>query len=190
MPKKIIITNTSQSWNLKKRYKINEVVLYNGFNYQNLTGSNSEPGVGLDWLLLDIFYQESRKQEYTGTVTWSGATAPSGSTKHSFNWTKIGNMVTLNVTLVYGTAGSSNTGAIVPLPNTIPAPIIPDGLNVESRYIYPAYGKYTLVETSITTAASEVAMRINSSFDGFDFVITQQSSNAKVLKITCQYFTS
>jgi hypothetical protein len=51
MPKKIIITNTDQSWNSKKRYKINEVVLYNGINYQNLTGSNSEPGVGLDWLL-------------------------------------------------------------------------------------------------------------------------------------------
>jgi hypothetical protein len=189
MPKKIIITNTDQSWNSKKRYKINEVVLYNGINYQNLTGSNSEPGVGLDWLLLDIFYQKSRKQEYRETVTWSGGTAPSGTTNHSYNWTKIDNVVTLNVTLVYATAGSSNTGAIIPLPNTIPAPIIPNGLNAALSYIYPAYGKFTLVETSITTAASEVGMRINSTSNGYDFVITQQSANAKVLKITCQYFT-
>jgi hypothetical protein len=54
MTKKIIITNSSQNWNAKKRYKINEIVTHNGIDYQNTTGANSEPGVGSDWVVLDL----------------------------------------------------------------------------------------------------------------------------------------
>jgi hypothetical protein len=138
----------------------------------------------------DIYFQQTGKQTYNGTVTWSGTTSPSGTTNHSFNWIRVGNMVTLNITLVYGTAGTANTGAIVPLLSSMPTPIIPDGLSASLRYIYPAYGKMSLADTSITTAASEVAMRINTGFDGYEFVITQGSTGAKTLKITCQYFTA
>jgi hypothetical protein len=138
----------------------------------------------------DIYFQQSGKQTYSGTVTWAGTTSPSGTTNHSFNWIRVGNMVTLNITLVYGTAGTANTGAIVPLLSSMPTPIIPDGLSASLRYIYPAYGKMSLADTSITTAASEVAMRINTGFDGYEFVITQGSTGAKTLKITCQYFTA
>jgi hypothetical protein len=53
MQKKVTINNSNQSWNPKKRYKINEVVYYNGAEYQNVTGINSEPGVGLNWIALD-----------------------------------------------------------------------------------------------------------------------------------------
>lgn len=138
----------------------------------------------------DLYFQQSSKQSYTGTVTWSGVTAPSGTTNHSFNWIRIGNMVTLNITLVYGTAGTANTGTIVPLLSSMPTPINPDGLGASLRYVYPAYGKMSLNEASITTAASEVAMRVNTAADGYEFVITQASTGAKVLKITCQYFTA
>ena len=138
----------------------------------------------------DFWFQQTGKQTYTGTVTWSGTTAPSGTTNFTFNWIRIGNMVTLNITLHYSVPGTANTGAVVPLLSSMPTPVPPDGLGASSRYIYPAYGKMSLNDTSITTAASEVAMRINTGFDGYELVITQSSTSAKVLKITCQYFTA
>jgi hypothetical protein len=138
----------------------------------------------------DIYFQQTGKQTYTGTVTWSGTTAPSGTTNHTFNWIRIGNMVTLNITLHYSVAGTANTGAVVPLLSSMPTPVIPDGLGSTGEYIYPAYGKMSLADTSITTAASEVAMRNNLTSDGYDLVITQGSTGAKTLKITCQYFTA
>lgn len=39
-------------WSAKKRYKVNDSENYNGNVYQNVTGFNSEPGVGNDWILL------------------------------------------------------------------------------------------------------------------------------------------
>lgn len=44
------LRNRTPSWNSKKRYKVNESVYYNGIVWQNITGSNSEPGAGFDWL--------------------------------------------------------------------------------------------------------------------------------------------
>lgn len=37
-------------WNSKRRYKIGSVVSVSGANYQNTTGTNSSPLLGLDWI--------------------------------------------------------------------------------------------------------------------------------------------
>lgn len=42
----------NNAWDQNRRYKINDVVIYSGANYQNETGLNSTPGVGTDWKLL------------------------------------------------------------------------------------------------------------------------------------------
>jgi hypothetical protein len=47
---------------------------------------------------------------YTGSPTWNG-TAPTAAT-HTYRWTRIGKMVTLNIALVYSIAGSSNSTSI------------------------------------------------------------------------------
>jgi len=46
---RVKLINTSQFWNPKKRYKINETVSYIGIIYQNTTGINSDPTLGNDW---------------------------------------------------------------------------------------------------------------------------------------------
>lgn len=53
MQSKSQLTNTNETWNAKKRYKINAVVSYLGKDYQNSTGKNSEPGDGSDWYLFN-----------------------------------------------------------------------------------------------------------------------------------------
>lgn len=49
MQSKVKLINSSQSWNPKKRYKINETVSYNGIVYQNSTGINTDPTLGPNW---------------------------------------------------------------------------------------------------------------------------------------------
>lgn len=44
--------NRNPTWSTNKRYKVNDTVFYSGKVYQNVTGFNSTPGVGLDWILL------------------------------------------------------------------------------------------------------------------------------------------
>jgi hypothetical protein len=43
-------TNTSNVWDLKKRYNVNSVVTKNGIEYQNITGKNSDPITLVDWI--------------------------------------------------------------------------------------------------------------------------------------------
>lgn len=47
------LSNRTPTWNSKKRYKVNESVIYNGGTYQNCTGFNSDPGVGVDWVVIN-----------------------------------------------------------------------------------------------------------------------------------------
>lgn len=46
-------TNTNNVWDEKKRYKINSVITLNSIQYQNTTGKNSNPLLGLDWISTD-----------------------------------------------------------------------------------------------------------------------------------------
>ena len=46
---KLNLENTASVWDANRRYKVNDLVYWLGKKYQNLTGKNSEPGVGADW---------------------------------------------------------------------------------------------------------------------------------------------
>lgn len=46
------LLNSNQTWDPKRRYKINAVVGYSGGMYQNTTGGNSDPLNGSDWMVL------------------------------------------------------------------------------------------------------------------------------------------
>lgn len=73
MQSKVTLINSNQSWNSKRRYKINSVVNYLGSIYQNSTGINTDPILGTDWVIvkkLDIiplvfhqdFYADASQQ--------------------------------------------------------------------------------------------------------------------------------
>lgn len=44
------IENKTTSWESWKRFRVNDTCEHNGNTYVNLTGGNSEPGVGEDWI--------------------------------------------------------------------------------------------------------------------------------------------
>lgn len=50
MLSKVKLVNSSSAWDAKRRYNINAVVIFDGTEYQNTTGKNSSPDLGIDWI--------------------------------------------------------------------------------------------------------------------------------------------
>jgi len=51
MLRKVSLVNGNPAWDENKRYSVNEVVSYNGNDYQNTTGKNSNPELLNDWIV-------------------------------------------------------------------------------------------------------------------------------------------
>lgn len=137
----------------------------------------------------EVSFQQSGMSVYTGNVTWTGGTAPSGATSHTYNWIRIGNLVTLNITLFYATTGTGNTSVVLPFLSDFPTPIKPSGLSGTSNLLYNGAGDIRQTATSSTSILNTVALRSNSDNTGFEMITTQASISAKIVKLTIQYFT-
>jgi len=136
-----------------------------------------------------IFFKDT-SGTYTGTPAW-GTSAPTGATTHSYRWTRIGNMVTLTISLVYATASAaSNTTLVIPLPSDAPTPAKPSGLNSASAFLYPAYcnGGNTLTNAQITSYRGGI--RNNSGNNGFEISLTFSALIAIYFQTTITYFTN
>jgi hypothetical protein len=137
-------------------------------------------------------YRSTGIQTYTGSIAWTGTTAPSGATNHSYNWTQIGNLVTLNITLRYAIAGTGLTTALIDLPSDCPIPTQPSGLTLANEKLYTGSGKLSASTTvvSATTMVAEVNIRNNSTNSGFQVNIQNATAlGAIVAQATIQYYT-
>lgn len=138
-------------------------------------------------------YRSPGIQTYTGSITWTATTAPSGTTNHSYNWTQIGNLVTLNITLIYSVAGSVVTIAVIDLPSDCPNPVKPSGLTSANEKLYTGSGRLSASTTLVGSASmlSEANIRNNSTATGFQVYIQNGTSlSARLAIATIQYFTS
>jgi hypothetical protein len=137
-------------------------------------------------------YRSTGIQTYTGSIAWTGTTAPSGTTNHSYNWTQIGNLVTLNITLKYSIAGTLLNSALIDLPSDCPIPAQPSGLTLANEKLYTGSGKLSASTTvvSATTMVAEVNIRNNSTNTGFQVNIQNANAlGAVVAQATIQYYT-
>jgi hypothetical protein len=128
---------------------------------------------------------------YTGTITWSGTTAPSGATNHSYRWTRIGKMVTINISLVYATAGASLNQVVITLPADAPTPVQPTGLTSASNMLYPTIAQVNIGnQSTLTSATVRGMMRNNAANNGFEFLINTAAQASINAFVTCTYFTN
>lgn len=125
---------------------------------------------------------------YTGTITWSAVLAPSGTTNFSYNWTKIGNMAILNISLLYGTAGTSVSSVVMTWPAGAPTPIKPTGFSGASNLLYQASGKMSNSATSTTVVNSHAVLRSNAANNGFEIYIGQTAGTNTLATATVTYF--
>ena len=125
-------------------------------------------------------------------IAWTGTTAPSGTTTHSYNWIQVGNLVTLNITLRYAVAGSALTAALINLPSDCPSPFRPSGLTSASEKLYIGPGRFSVgTSTNSTTPFAEASIRNNSTATGFQVYMQNTTSlGATLAQVTIQYFTS
>jgi hypothetical protein len=134
-------------------------------------------------------FQDNGSQTYTGTITWS-TSAPTGATNHTYRWVRIGNMVTLNISLVYGTTSLANTSVIVTLPTDCPTPAKPTGLTAASNYLYPAIcnGASTLNTSTVQTYRG--GLRSNAANNGFEIIMSFVGTAFIYYQTTITYYTA
>jgi hypothetical protein len=125
---------------------------------------------------------------YTGTISWAGTAPTSGNL--TYRWTRIGKMVTINISLVYANAGTTNNQLVVTLPADAPTPSKPSGLTAASNMLYPALTQInTTNQTTLTSSTMRGMLRSNAANNGFEFFIQNAAGAAVNAFITCTYFT-
>lgn len=134
----------------------------------------------------ELYYYDAGIQTYTGTATWNGTAVPTGSTNHVYAWDRIGNKVTLTISLLYGTAGTGNTSVTMTLPTDCPTPVQWGGLGAGNEKLYPAYGLIDAATTGFPPAARAV-LGMDSGGTGFLVSIVAASQNAKIAQATVIY---
>ena len=128
---------------------------------------------------------------YNGTITWTGTTAPSGATNHSYRLTQVGKCVTLHIALVYASNGAALTAVTLTLPSGAPTPVQPTGLTGASSNMYPVNGQLaSSANNSILSAASRGFLRNNAAGNGFDILLNFGSIAPGQLGVTVQYWTN
>jgi len=148
--------------------------------WANNTGSSAE-AVGEP-------FQYTDELTYSGTITWTGTTAPSGSTNHTYQWERVGRMVTVRICLNYGTAGSALTAVNMALPGDLPNPLVPAGFSGNSSVIYNGSAHMSNALT-VSTAVHRGHMRINSGSTGYElFITTGTSGSYRYAQLTITYF--
>ena len=137
----------------------------------------------------NIYFKDT-SGTYTGTPVWSTST-PTGTTNHTYRWTRIGNMVTLNISLVYGTVSANNTTLLIPLPADCPTPLKPTGFSAASNYLYPVNNAITgNTVSALTNAAARGGLRSNSGNNGFELFFNFSPLPSIYFHLTITYYTN
>ena len=127
---------------------------------------------------------------YSGTITWTGTTAPSGATNHSYRLTQVGKCVTLHIALVFATNGAGLTAVQITLPSGAPTPVQPAGLTAASTNMYPVNSQVVNAANSILSSSSRGFLRNNSAGNGFEILINFATTALAQVGVTLQYWTN
>lgn len=127
----------------------------------------------------------------SSTVTWTGTTAPSGSTTFEYGFQQTGNKVNFWIALKYSVAGATLQAVAIEFPSDMPTPYEPVGLTAASEKLYSITG---MIDSASTGSAGvcRAWIRRNAADNNYEaFVQTGSGSNNSILAwVNGQYFTS
>jgi hypothetical protein len=134
------------------------------------------------------------EKTYTGTITWAPAISPpppatatifppSGTTKHSYQWTQVGKMVTVRFNLSYQTAGAGQTTCTILFPSDLPAPRLPNGFTTGHTLYAGSAGYLTGLANGIGTARCNIHSQGTTAFR-LDIYFTAASPLAVLATVT------
>lgn len=127
---------------------------------------------------------------YTGNITWTGTTAPSGATNHSFRIVQVGRMVTVTIFLVYATNGAGLGQVVLDLPASAPPVAEPPGLTGANQNMYPVTIWFAASNNSILSNAARGFIRNNPSNTANDIIIQASASAPNSVHLTVTYYTN
>jgi hypothetical protein len=127
---------------------------------------------------------------YTGTITWTGTTAPSGATNHSFRLVQVGRMVTVTIFLVYATNGGGLGQVTLDLPSGAPAVAEPAGLTGANQNMYPVLVWFASSTNALLSNAARGFIRNNATNTANDIIVQMSSSAVNTAHITVTYYTN
>lgn len=128
---------------------------------------------------------------YSGTITWTGTTAPSGATNHSYRLTQVGKCVTLHIALVFASNGAGLTAVQMTLPTGAPTPVQPTGLTGSIFNMYPINAQ--IVNTSnqaILGSQIRGFLRNNTAANGFEIFLQFATASPGQVGAIVQYWTN
>jgi len=134
-------------------------------------------------------FKEIASQTLSSGITWNG-TPPSGTTNHQYRWCQIGNLVTFYATLVYGTAGATNSQVTITLPADLPTPFSPTGLTAAADQLYYGSANMAASTNTVITATRPCMLRRNNTNNGYEVIVTATAAAQKFVSITIQYLTN
>ena len=142
----------------------------------------------------NITFRETGEQAFTNTLTWTGTTAPSGTTNLRYRWQQLGNIVWFTFNFNYGTAGNGLTAATWDIASDMPTPTAITGLNAASNLSYrftavvgTSSAGFTILPGTILTGG----LRKNAANTGWEFVFQAgAATTTKMISVTGTYFTN
>ena len=129
---------------------------------------------------------------YTGTITWTAGAAPSSTANLRQFYTRIGNLVTWQISLTYATTGTTVTNVSLTFPTEFPTPAIPTGFTGASVKIWPCplIRCLTTPSGAITTSGGYGIYR-NAADTGFEISgVAFSSGSYRTFQFYGTYFTS
>lgn len=136
-------------------------------------------------------FKNLTNKTYSGTIVWTGGTAPSGATQHTYSLSQIGNLVTLTINLSYATAGAATlTSVACELPNTAPTPALPASVTVVGDILNYGSGMIFATKTLPATNAGICGLRIKSlgTPNVYEIAVARTAAAYRYAYITIQYF--
>jgi hypothetical protein len=135
-------------------------------------------------------FKNLTNQTYSGTIVWSGGTAPSGATEHTYSISQIGNLVTLTINLAYATAGGATlTSVACELPSTAPTPSLPISVSAVGEVLNYGSGIITGTRQIPSSIVSFCALRIKTTSPNvYEIAVTRAAASYRYAYITIQYF--
>jgi hypothetical protein len=135
-------------------------------------------------------FKSIANQVYTGTPIWTGTTAPSGATTHSYSWNQIGNLVTVRINLSYVNGGGVLTAVTIPLPTDCPAPYVASGGSPSNNRVIAVGTGVMQTNFAPSTVTTYVLLKTNSTNTGFDIFAQRAAANYQVVTVTVIYLTT
>lgn len=130
---------------------------------------------------------DSAERAYTDSIIYTGGTRPSGTTNHTYEWTRNGRLVTFRINVLFGTAGSGNTKALLPFPSVMPTPSTVTGFTVSnvSRMI-PVLCNGGVSTTQVNPLSAAIIFNAGTPAISVDPV----AQNLQVIQVSGSYFTN